>query len=85
MPSVRAIDFEPSGERGAFRVGFPYDRALLDAFKASFPRIRFDRASKSWLVPADDGNCAKLDAFASTHGTETLERACNGAHHRGHW
>jgi hypothetical protein len=52
---------ESDGRAGAL-VTFPFDRALLDRFRETFPRARFRRKEARWFVPGTTAE-RRLDAW----------------------
>ncbi|HYF56815.1 MAG TPA: hypothetical protein VEA41_21375 [Salinarimonas sp.] len=52
------------GERPGALARFPFDRALLERFRASFPRARWRRGEEAWWVPGTTAR-TRLDAWMS--------------------
>jgi hypothetical protein len=65
MDAAAGFEIEPSpGERPGALARFPFDRGLLDRFRAAFPRARWRRTQERWFVPGTTA-VARLEAWAS--------------------
>lgn len=73
MDPATAFAVAPAEERPGAFAHFPFDRELLERFKAEFPQARWKRREERWFVPGTTA-AARLERWMA------VERSALGAH-----